>query len=105
MDPNVFIADSGSTTHATPVLIRMQNLDKAMPKDNIEMGNGNQENTKKSSVKMRPCASLLNSSPDHPEFWLVPLCMVRCSRDLPCAVYILYSLPAFKRLWAFTVRV
>ena len=42
-DPNVFIADSGATTHATPTNTGMTNLRKAGVKDSIKIASGTHE--------------------------------------------------------------
>ena len=42
-DPNVFIADSGATTHATPTNTGMTNIRKAGVKDSIEIASGTHE--------------------------------------------------------------
>ena len=52
-DPNIFIADSGSTTHATPDLTGMRNLRAARPSEFIEMGNGKQESA--AQIGELPC--------------------------------------------------
>ena len=52
-DPNVFLADSGSTTHATPHRQGMQNLRAALDSEFIETANGDQE--KAAQIGDLPC--------------------------------------------------